>query len=118
VARAQTEQDQLWEATVTLREPRGDFDGIWVALAPVLERATLPGPVSELSVELRGLRAAQGWQRELLPSQPGGQPRRERVEEALRQLRARYDHSPVGRMTAVEPLDRVPERRWALVESE
>jgi nucleotidyltransferase/DNA polymerase involved in DNA repair len=118
VVRTETERGRLWEATVTLREPRGDHDGIRVALTPVLERATLPGPVSELSIELRGLRAAQGWQRELWPTQPGGQPRRERVEEALQQLRARYDdHSLVGRMTAVEPADRVPERRWALVES-
>jgi DNA polymerase IV len=115
--RVETEQSRLWTSTVTLREPRGDHDGIWVALAPVLERAVLPGPVSELSIELRGLRSAQGWQHELF-AQPGAEPRRRRVEEALRQLRARYDHSLVGRMAPMDPTNRLPERRWALVESE
>jgi nucleotidyltransferase/DNA polymerase involved in DNA repair len=120
VVRAETEQGQRWESTVTLRTPRGDHDGIWVALGPVVERATLPGPVSELSVELRGLREAQGWQGELLdsdhPDRPGRAQRRERVEEGMRQLRARYGRCMVGRMAPVESWNRIPERQWALVE--
>jgi len=117
IVRAETEQGQRWESTVTLREPRGERDDIWVALVPVLERAPLPGPVSELSIELDGLRPVQGWQRSLLEATPDGRAdRRERVEESLRQLRARYGRCLVGRMTPVEPDNRIPERQWALVE--
>jgi protein ImuB len=117
VVRAETEQGQRWQSTVTLRAPRGDRDGIRVALAPVIERAPLPGPVSELSIELRELRPAQGWQRELLDTTPADRAaRRERVEEGLRQLRARYGRCLVGRMAPMESWNRIPERRWALVE--
>jgi protein ImuB len=118
VVRAETEQGQRWESRVTLRHARCDHDGLWVTLAPALERASLPGPVSELSVELRGLRPSRGWQGELLPTRRASVERRERIEEGMRQLRARYGRSLVGRMVPVEPWSRVPERRWALVELE
>jgi nucleotidyltransferase/DNA polymerase involved in DNA repair len=118
VVRAETEQGKRWESRVTLRHARCDHDGLWVALAPALQRASLPGPVSELSVELRGLRPSRGWQGELLPTRRASAERRERIEEGLRQLQARYGRSPVGRMVPVEPWSRIPERRWALVELE
>jgi nucleotidyltransferase/DNA polymerase involved in DNA repair len=121
VVRAETEQGKRWESTVTLRHARSDRDGVWTALAPVLERAALPGPVSELSVELGGLRPSRGWQGELLEARSGPRAspeRHERIEEGLRQLRSRYGRSLVGRMIPVEPWSRVPERRWALVEVE
>jgi nucleotidyltransferase/DNA polymerase involved in DNA repair len=121
VLRAETEQGKRWESTVTLRHARDDRDGVWLALAPTLERAALPGPVSELSVELRGLRASRGWQGELLPAgsaRGASAERRERIEEGLRQVRARYGRSLVGQMVPIEPWSRIPERRWALVELE
>lgn len=119
VVRAETEQGRRWESTVTLREPRGDRDGVWVALAPVLERASLPGPVSQLSIELHGLRPSRGRQGELLTSVHAAKAkRREQVEESLRQLRSRYGRCLVGRMTPVEPWNRIPERRWALLEED
>jgi protein ImuB len=118
VVRAETEQGKRWESRVTLRHARCDHDGLWVTLAPALERASLPGPVSELSVELRGLRPSRGWQGELLATRRASAERRERIEEGLRQLQARYGRSLVGRMVPVEPWSRVPERRWALVELE
>lgn len=118
VVRAVTEQGRVWGSTVTLREPRRDQEGVWVAVAPVLERAELPGPVSELEVGLAELRPEQGWQTELemLGGRRGRALRRERLEEALRQLRARYGRCLVGKMVPVEPQNRLPERRWALVE--
>lgn len=116
VARMETEQGRRWEATVTLREPRGDREGVWGALGPVLERASLPGPVSEISVELSGLRPPQGWQNELLAGRTDRAHRRRRLDEALQQLHRRYGRSLVGRMARVDPDNRIPERRWALVE--
>lgn len=119
VVRAETEQGQRWEATVTLREPRGDRDGVWVALAPVLERASLPGPVSQLAIELRGLCPPLGRQGELLESaHTDWAQRRQQVEESLRQLRSRYGRCLVGRMTPLEPWSRIPERRWVLLEED
>lgn len=115
--RAETEQGQRWEATVTLRQPSAEPDRVWLALAPVLERAELPGPVAELAVELRELRGAQGWQDELELSERGRRARQERVEESLRQLQARYGgRRVVGKMAPVDPWNRIPERRWALVD--
>ena len=118
VVRAETEQGKRWESRVTLRHARCDHDGLWVTLASALERASLPGPVSELSVELRGLRPSRGWQGELLPASRASAERRERIEEGMRQLRTRYGRTLVGRMVPVEPWSRIPERRWALVELE
>jgi DNA polymerase-4/protein ImuB len=118
VVRAETEQGKRWESKVTLRHARCDHDGLWVTLAPALERASLPGPVSELSIELRGLRPSRGWQGELLPTRNASTERRERIEEGMRQLQARYGRSLVGRLVPVEPWSRIPERRWALVELE
>ncbi|HEY6415761.1 MAG TPA: hypothetical protein VIX41_05975, partial [Acidimicrobiales bacterium] len=118
VVRAETEQGKRWESKVTLRHARCDHEGLWVTLAPALERAALPGPVSELSIELRGLRPSRGWQGELLPTRNASTERRERIEEGMRQLQARYGRSLVGRMVPVEPWSRIPERRWALVELE
>jgi hypothetical protein len=118
VVRAETEQGKRWESRVTLRHARCDHDGLWVTLAPALERASLPGPVSELSIELRGLRPSRGWQGELLPTRSASAERRESIEEGMRQLQARYGRSLVGRMVPVEPWSRIPERRWALVELE
>jgi protein ImuB len=119
LVRTETEQGKRWESAITLREPRGDRDGIWVALAPVLERAPLPGPVSQLSIELRELGPPRGRQGQLLASAHTDRAqRRQQVEESLRQLRSRYGRTPVGRMTPVEPQSRVPERRWALIEED
>ena len=114
---AQTEQGQRWEATVTLRQPSAAHDRVWVTLAPVLQRAQLPGPVSELMVELQGLRASQGWQDELELSDRGRRARQERVEESLRQLQARYGgRRVVGKMAPLDPENRIPERRWGLID--
>ena len=39
-----------------------------------------------------------------------------RLEESLRQLKARYGYCPVGRVVEMEPWSRVPERRLALID--
>jgi nucleotidyltransferase/DNA polymerase involved in DNA repair len=117
VVRVETEQAQRWEATVTLRQPSGDHDRVWLTLAPVLERAVLPGPAAALVVELHELRGAQGWQDELELSERGRRASQERVEESLRQLQARYGgRRVVGKMAPLDPRNRIPERRWALVD--
>src|SRR4029453_1145222 len=103
VVRAETERGKRWESKVTLRHARCDHEGLWVTLAPALERASLPGPVSGLSIELRGLRPSRGGRGGVVPTRNASTERRERIEEGIRQLQAHYGRSQVGRMVPVEP---------------
>ena len=113
VLRAETERGACWERTVTFKEALVERDRLWTALRSVLAEAQLPGPVSRLELELTGLVAAQGRQ---LALQVGRRRLREQLEEALRQLKARYGYCPVGRVVEVEPWSRIPEQRLALID--
>jgi nucleotidyltransferase/DNA polymerase involved in DNA repair len=113
VLRAETERGACWERTVTFKEALVERDRLWTALRSVLADAQLPGPVSRLELELTGLVAAQGRQ---LALQVGRRRLREQLEEALRQLKARYGYCPVGRVVEVEPWSRIPEQRLALID--
>lgn len=111
--RGVTERGGHWERAVTFKEPLADSRRIWAALRPVLDQAQFPGPLSELAVELRGLTGAQGTQMALPDARS---TMRARLEEALRQLKARYGYCPVGRVVEMEPWSRIPERRLALID--
>ena len=113
VLRTETERGACWERTVTFKEALAERSRLWTALRSVLAEAQLPGPVGRLEVELTGLVAAEGRQLAL----PVGRRRlREHLEEALRQLKARYGYCPVGRIVEVEPWSRIPERRLAIID--
>ena len=102
-----------WERTVTFREATADRDQILYVLRCTLE-ATLPSrPVEELSVELSGLTEETGKQEGLFAAKGH---RRAQLEEALRQLKARFGQSPVYHIVEVEPWSRIPERRLALID--
>lgn len=111
--RAVTERDRQWSRPITFKEPLADIRRIWSALRAVLDEAKFPGPLSELAVELCGLEPAAGHQL-ALPSARSAL--RARLQEGFRQLKARYGYCPVGRVVEVEPWNRVPERRLALVD--
>ena len=110
---AATERGRQWSRTVTFKEPLANSRRIWSALRSVLEEAEFPGPLSEVVVELHGLEPVQGHQL-AIPS--ARSLLRSRLEEALRQLKARYGYCPIGRVVEVEPWNRVPERRLALID--
>lgn len=111
--RAATERGQAWVRTVTFKEPLVTLQRMWPALAVALEEATFPGPLAELAVELQGLVPAAGQQLALPDARTA---LRGRLEESLRQLKARYGYCPVGRVVEMEPWSRVPERRLALID--
>jgi DNA polymerase-4/protein ImuB len=113
VLRTETEGDGRWERVVTFHEPLVARDRLWRRLESVLVEARLPGPVRVLTVELRRLVPVRGWQGELLPARA---VRQERLEEGLRQLKARYGRCPVSQVVQVEPWSRIPERRLALID--
>jgi nucleotidyltransferase/DNA polymerase involved in DNA repair len=111
--RAAAEQGTYWERTLTFKEAQAEREGIWVVLRQALQEAQVPGPVSVLRLELVGLTSEVGKQLSL----PVMRRRvRDHLEEAMRQLKARYGYCPVGRIVEVEPWSRVPERRLALID--
>jgi DNA polymerase-4/protein ImuB len=74
--------------------------------------ATLPGPVTEMALELSGLIAAGGRQAEL-PGMHRRQP--SQLAEASRRLKQQYGEPVLFRVVEVEPWSRIPERRRALI---
>jgi protein ImuB len=99
-----------WRRTLTLREPSADAGRIRVALAPKL--AELPGPVTELRIELVELTEPAGRQLELLAA--GAEDRR-RLSDGLRQVRASTGSGSVCTVVEVAPWSRIPETRALFV---
>lgn len=110
---AVTERSQHWAQVVTLKEPRSDRAGFWLAIKPVLERTDLSGPIIELGLELTGLTPLGGFQSGLWIEADKRQQKR--LYAALRQLKSRYGYCPVGHVVKVEPWSRIPERRAAII---
>lgn len=110
---AATERGRQWTHTITCKEPLGELRPLWAAAQPVIEGATFPGPLSELSVELRDLAPQTGQQ---LALEGAKAALRGRLETQLRQLKVRYGYCPVGRIVEMEPWSRIPERRLALID--
>lgn len=111
--RIDLERGRVWEKQVTFKEPRATQPAIWQALRPVVEAAELPAPVVGMHLRLSKLTSVIGWQGTLWTSER--RQRQARIQEAMRQLKARYGTCPVGRIVEVEPWSRIPERRAAIV---
>jgi DNA polymerase-4/protein ImuB len=111
--RAALTSGRSWERTITFREATADRDQMLYVLRCTLEAAGLSGPVEEISVELSGLTQETGKQEGLFVAKGR---RRAQLEEALRQLKARFGQSPVFHIVEVEPWSRIPERRLALID--
>jgi len=111
--RAALTSGRSWERTITFREATADRDQVLYVLRCTLEAAGLPGPVEELEVTLSGLTGQTGKQAGLFAAKGR---RRAQLEEALRQLKARFGQSPVYHVVEVEPWSRIPERRLALID--
>jgi DNA polymerase-4/protein ImuB len=111
--RGTTERGAQWERTVTFKEALADLRRMWAALRSVLDGAQFPAPLSELAVELKGLTEAHGQQLALPDARSA---MRGRLEESLRQLKARYGYCPIGRVVEMEPWSRIPERRLGLID--
>jgi protein ImuB len=99
-----------WRRALTLREPSADAARIRIALAPKL--AELPGPVTELRIELVELTEPAGRQLELLAA--GAEDRR-RLSDGLRQVRASIGSGSVCTVVEVAPWSRIPETRALFV---
>ncbi|MBV8479581.1 MAG: hypothetical protein JOY72_04685, partial [Actinobacteria bacterium] len=99
-----------WRRTLTLREPSADAARIRIALAPKL--AELPGPATQLRIELVELTEPAGRQLELLAA---GAEDRARLSDGLRQVRASTGSGSVCTVVEVAPWSRIPETRALFV---
>jgi DNA polymerase-4/protein ImuB len=102
-----------WERTITFREATSDRDQMLYVLRCTLEASLPSRPVEEMEVTLSGLTGETGKQEGLFVAKGR---RRAQLEEALRQLKARFGQSPVYHIVEVEPWSRIPERRLALID--
>jgi nucleotidyltransferase/DNA polymerase involved in DNA repair len=111
--RAALSDGRSWERTMTFREATADRDQMLYVLRCTLEAALPSRPVEEMEVTLSGLTGETGKQEGLFAAKGR---RRAQLEEALRQLKARFGQSPVYHVVEVEPWSRIPERRLALID--
>lgn len=99
-----------WRSEAALRRPSARPDLLRLVLLPKLGQ--LPGPASELSLEATALGAAAGDQLELARSDR--ERRRERLGEAVRQVRTAAGPGALLRVLEVDFSSGVPERRAML----
>jgi protein ImuB len=97
-----------WSATAVLRSASGSPERLRLALAPKLAQLTAPAT----ALALRAVATApSGGTQQALGEDPA-ERRRERLAEAIRQVRAAAGSDAVLRVLDVDPGSRVPER-WA-----
>ncbi len=113
VVRAALDGGGAWELPVPFREALADPSDAWFAVKTAITRRPPERPVEELEVELVGLSGESGKQATMFDGKGKlwGQ-----IEEAVRQLQTHQGQTLIGRVAAVEPWSRIPERRAALVE--
>jgi protein ImuB len=99
-----------WSSEVVLRRPSASAEVLCLVLAPKL--AELPGPAEALRLRAKSLGPPGGDQLEL--SRRGEERRRQRLSEALRQVRAAAGPAAMLKVLEVDPGSRVPER-WAML---
>jgi protein ImuB len=99
-----------WRSEVALRRPSASPELLRVALAPRL--VELPGPASALVLEATELGPEASDQMELGSRE--SERRRERLAEAVRQVRAATGAGALLRVLDVDSSSRVPERRAML----
>jgi nucleotidyltransferase/DNA polymerase involved in DNA repair len=113
VLQMMTERGRSAERVITFKTPLSERAEIWARLREVISRLGTPGPVTGLELALTQLTLAQGQQLMWRHVRGGGE---DRLIEALRQLKARYGACPVSRVVEIEPWNRIPERRLALID--
>lgn len=99
-----------WHERVVLRQALSDAERIRLALS--LRLSLLPAPVQELGLRVERFGPPAGEQRMLL--EEDGVARRERLGEAVSQVRAVAGPEGALRAVCVAPDSRVPERRVVL----
>jgi hypothetical protein len=111
VVRGALEDGGSWELPVAFREALASPSDAWSAIKGAIMRRPPERPVEELEVELIGLSAESGKQAAMFEGK--GKLWRQ-VQEAVRQLETQRDRPSLGKVIALDPRSRIPERRSAL----
>jgi nucleotidyltransferase/DNA polymerase involved in DNA repair len=113
VVRGMLEAGGTWELPVAFREALASPRDAWFAIKGAVMRRPPERPVEELEVELVGLSSESGKQATMFEGK--GRLWRQ-VHEAVRQLETQRDRPLLGKVIALEPRSRIPERRAALAD--
>jgi hypothetical protein len=111
VIRGALDAGGTWELPVVFREALASPRDAWSAIKAAIMRRPPERPVEELEVELVGLSAESGKQASMFEGK--GKLWRQ-VQEAVRQLETQRDQPSIGKVIALDPRSRIPERRSAL----
>jgi protein ImuB len=110
VLSARLEGGGTWRERVVFREALGDAKRVCLALS--LRLSLLPAPAEALRLEAERFGPADGEQHTLLDQTT--QARRERLGEAVNQVRTVAGNDAALRAVCIDPDSRVPERRVVL----
>jgi nucleotidyltransferase/DNA polymerase involved in DNA repair len=113
VVRGALDGGGTWELPVAFREALASSRDAWSTIRAAIMRRPPERPVEELEVELIGLSAASGKQASMFAGK--GKLWRQ-VQEAVRQLETQHDRPSIGKVIALDPRSRIPERRSALAD--
>jgi protein ImuB len=113
VVRAALDGGGSWELPVAFREALSDPRDAWSAIKGAILRRPPERPVEELEVELIGLSSESGKQAAMFEGK--GKLWRQ-VHEAVRQLETQREKPSLGKVIALDPRSRIPERRSALAD--
>jgi len=111
VVRGTLEAGGTWELPVAFREALASPRDAWSAIKGAIMRRPPERPVEELEVELVGLSAESGKQASMFEGK--GKLWRQ-VQEAVHQLENQRERPSIGKVIALDPRSRIPERRSAL----
>ena len=100
-----------WQRRIVFKTPVSSRHSAYVVLKGALANITLPGPLEELRLTLKELTGEVGWQESLFQDVR----QRQRLRQAIGQLKASQGRNPIYQVREVEPWSRIPERRRALV---
>ena len=113
IVRGTLEVGGTWELPVAFREALASPHDAWSAIKTAIMRRPPDRPVEELEVELVGLSAESGKQASMFEGK--GKLWRQ-VQEAVRQLETQRERPSIGKVIALDPRSRIPERRSALAD--
>jgi hypothetical protein len=113
VVRGACDGGGTWELPVAFREALSDPRDAWFALKTAIVRHPPERPLEELEVELIGLSGESGKQASMFE---GKSKLWRQVEEAVRQLEAQQNETALGKVIALDPSSRIPERRAGLAD--
>jgi nucleotidyltransferase/DNA polymerase involved in DNA repair len=100
-----------WEKRIVLREAVTEQERLYFNVKTALREKPPTGAVLNLGLRLSGLTGGTGRQLGL-----GEKRWLDALDESVRQLKARFDYSPIYRFVEVEPWSALPEDRSALIE--